>query len=330
MKQTLSLLAFVFCFVAAQPSFAGKSMIETSSADEQVDGLEFEFELHGAYIGAGDVKRRDKFTGREFSVEDFHEVNALARLLILPRTPIGILRLGAEYEIFDFGGGSQIFSSGAPPNVTPLPLFIPSGPWIPDRLQSIAGIIGLDTKLSDSLLIRFEAKPGVYYTDHIDGRDFNVPFVLGGTYLYSSDLQFVFGIGVDLEREYPVLPGGGIRWRFAPQWVLNATLPAPRLEYELSRNFMIYAGGDLRSKTVRIDQGFVGDLGNVDALDNGVLSYTEIRTGVGVMWKIGETSKLSVEGGYVPYREFDYHRADVRYKSDGGAPYGAITFSAKF
>jgi hypothetical protein len=214
--------------------------------------------------------------------------------------------------------------------VFPDPIGIPSGPWIPDRLQSIAAIIGLDTKLSDSLLIRFEAKPGVYYTEDIDGRDFNVPFILGGTYLYSSDLQFVFGVGVDLEREYPVIPGGGIRWRFAPKWVLNAVAPTPRLEYEMSRNLMIYAGGDLRGKTVRVDQGFVGGFGNVEALDNGVLTYTEIRTGVGVMWKIGDTCKLSVEGGYVPYREFDYHRTDVRYKIDGGAPYGAVTFSASF
>ena len=303
-------------------------MIETSQADEQVDGLGFEFELHGAFIGEADVKRRDGSINRERRVEDFHEVNASARLLILPRTPIGILRLGAEYEIFDFGGGTQTIAPM--PGVFPDPIGIPFGPWIPDRLQSIAGIIGLDTKFSDSFLIRFEARPGFYYTDHVDGRDFNVPFILGGTYLYSSDLQFVFGVGVDIEREFPVIPGGGIRWRFAPQWVLNATMPTPRLEYELSSNFMIYAGGDLRGETVRVDQGFIGDFKSIAALDNGILSYTEIRTGVGVMWKIGATSKLSVEGGYVPYREFDYHRAGVRYQSDGGAPYGAVTFSAKF
>jgi hypothetical protein len=36
------------------------------------------------------------------------------------------------------------------------------------------------------------------------------------------------------------------------------------------------------------------------------------------------------EGGYLPYHEFDYHRADIRYKSEGGAPYGAISLNAVF
>ena len=100
--------------------------------------------------------------------------------------PVGILRLGAEYEIYDFG--------------------IPEGLQIPDRLQSINAIIGLDTKLSDSLLIRLEMRPGFYSADDIEGGDFNMPFILGGTYLYSSTLQFVFGVGVDWEREYPCFP----------------------------------------------------------------------------------------------------------------------------
>ena len=141
-------------------------------------------------------------------------------------TKVGILRLGAEYEIYDFD--------------------IPAGAQVPDRLQSAALIIGLDTKLSDSLLVRFEAKPGFYSADDLEGQDFNAPFILGGTYLYSSTLQFVFGIGVDLEAQYPVLPGGGLRWKFHPQWVLNATAPTPRLEYEVNRNLTLYAGADIR------------------------------------------------------------------------------------
>jgi hypothetical protein len=40
--------------------------------------------------------------------------------------------------------------------------------------------------------------------------------------------------------------------------------------------------------------------------------------------------KLSVEGGYIPFRNFDFHRTQVRYHQDGGAPYARIGFSAAF
>ena len=67
--------------------------------------------------------------------------------------------------------------------------------------------------------------------DHLDGDSFNIPFVLGGTYIYSPEVQLVFGVGVNLQGRFPVLPGGGVRWKFSPNWVLNAVLPTPRLEY---------------------------------------------------------------------------------------------------
>jgi hypothetical protein len=268
------------------------------------DPLGVEFDLQGAYIGEGDVQRGAR------SINNFEEINLLGRLLILPTTAIGVLRLGGEYEIYDFD--------------------ISENAQLPDRLQSLALIVGLDTKFSDSLLVRVEAKPGFYSADDIEGEDFNVPFILGGTYLYSSTLQFVLGVGVDFEGEYPVLPGGGVRWKFAPQWVLNATLPTPRLEYEMNRNFTIYAGGELRSKNFRVDDDFVGDASEPGNLNNAILRYTEIRTGAGLIWKLGEACKLTVEGGYLPWRQFDYYRADIRYKSEGGAPYGAISLHAAF
>ena len=301
MKNTFRLLGLGLCFVTAQ-AFA--EMVEAPGNDPSGDTLGFEFDVRGSYIGDTDFERGGR------GIDDLETVNGSVRFLVLPRTPVGILRLGAEYEVYDFG--------------------IPEFLQIPDRLQSVNAIVGLDTKLSDSLLIRFESRPGFYSGDDIEGGDFNAPFILGGTYLYSSTLQFVFGVGVDWERKYPAFPGGGFRWKFAPQWVLNATMPAPRLEYEINRNVMVYAGAELRGGTYRVDDDFVGDPREPDNLNNTVLSYSEVRTGGGLNWKIGDTCKLTVEGGYVPRREFDYHRADFRWKSDGGAPYGAISFRASF
>jgi hypothetical protein len=47
-------------------------------------------------------------------------------------------------------------------------------------------------------------------------------------------------------------------------------------------------------------------------------------------WKLSTAVKLSVEGGYIPYRNFDFHRTDVRYHQDGGAPYGMVALHAAF
>ena len=300
MQIFLRLLSLTLCFTT---SAVFAEMLEAPS-NENIDPLGVEFDVNAAYVGDGDVHRGSR------EINNFNEWNFIARLLILPRTRIGILRLGAEYEIYDFS--------------------IPDGAQVPDRLQSAALVIGLDTKFSDSLLFRVEAKPGFYYANELEGRDFNVPFIVGGTYLYSSTLQFVFGIGVDFEGQYPVLPGGGVRWKFAPQWVLNATLPTPRLEYEVNRNLMIYAGAQVLSKNFRVGDDFVGDRSDPGELNHAILSYTEIRTGGGLTWKIGEACRLTVEGGYLPYRQFDYHRADIRYKSDGGAPYASISLHAAF
>ena len=98
-------------------------------------------------------------------------------------------------------------------------------------------IIGADLSLTDSILVRFEAQPGLYGTffNHITSGDFDVPFVLGGSYLYSDSLQFFVGVGVDVNRKYPVIPGVGFRYKVAPKLVLNIQLPAPRVEYELSK-----------------------------------------------------------------------------------------------
>jgi hypothetical protein len=301
MKNSLRLVGITLGLVAAH-SFA--EMVEVPVDDGTSDPVEVEADFFTSYVGSADVHRRS------IQVNDFDEVNSLARILVLPRTKIGIVRLGAEYEIYAFD--------------------VPEGLQVPDRLQSLALIIGLDTKFSDELLVRFEAKPGLYSADDFQRGDLNVPFILGGTYLYSSTLQFVFGVGVDLEGEFPVLPGGGVRWKFAPQWVLNATLPTPRLEYELNRQLTLYAGGELRSKTFRVDNDFVGDAHEPGRLNNAVLTYTEVRLGGGFTWKISETCKLSAEAGFMPWRQFDYHRTPVRYHSESGAPYAALAFHGSF
>lgn len=291
------------------PLFAGDGKDFSTSSDAVVEEpfkFAAEFTIEQAYIGGGDVQRGGRL------VSDYDEYYSNAAFIYTPRIKFGILRLGAQWERFSFG-------------------FPHGGQQLPNTLQGINAIVGLDTKYSDSLLFRLEAQPGFYGTsfDQLDGDAFNVPFVIGGTYIYTPEIQFVFGVGVNVQNRFPVIPGGGIRWKFAPHWVLNATLPTPRLEYELNRNLTLFAGGDLKGGAYRVDDRF-GDNNGDTSLNNAWLSYEEIRVGGGAQWKINSSFSVSVEGGYVPYRQFDFHRTEVRYHNESGAPYGAVMLHGEF
>src|SRR5262245_20951104 len=91
-----------------------------------------EFSADITYVGEGDVERGGKH------VNDFDEIDSDIRVVLTPRFKLGVLRFGAEWERFSFG-----FSDGAP---------------LPNTLQSFSTIIGLDTQLSDSILIRAETQ----------------------------------------------------------------------------------------------------------------------------------------------------------------------------
>jgi opacity protein-like surface antigen len=291
----------------ATSSIAGENSSQEISAGNTSETSTFsfsgEFAVEETYVGNGDVQRGPHV------VSDFYESDTLLRFVLTPRIKPGVLRLGAEWERFSFG-----FSNHAA---------------LPDTLQALSLVIGLDTQLSDSILLRFQAQPGFYGTDDFESQDVNVPFVIGGTYIYSPNLQFVLGIGVDVDRKYPVLPGGGVRWKIARQWVLDAVLPRPRLEYQLNKDLTLYAGATVKEANFRVGDDF-GSTRGIPRLNQAVLTYGEIRTGAGADWKVSPVMTLSAEAGYQPYRDFDFYRADVRYHQDGGAPYGTISLHGEF
>ena len=307
-SRLFALAGLIFGLVAL-PVFAGsdQEVSSTSGAvEEEPYKFSAEFTIEQAYIGGSDVQRGNRL------VNDFDEYYSHLAFVYTPRIKFGILRLGSQWERYSFG-----FTNG--------------GQQLPNTLQAINSIVGLDTKFSDSILVRLEAQPGFYGTsfDDLDGDSFNVPFVFGGTYIYSPEVQLVFGMGVNYQARYPVLPGGGIRWKFSSDWTLNAVLPTPRLEYTANRNLTFFAGADIKANTFRTDDHF-GDSHGDTGLNSALLSYEEIRAGAGALWKINSSFTLSLEGGYVPYRQFDYHRTDVRYHYESGAPYGALFFHGEF
>ena len=243
-------------------------------------------------------------------MSDFDENDSSLRFILTPRIKLGVLRLGVEWERFSFGMGNTRL--------------------LPDTLQSVSLVIGLDTQLSDSILVRLEAQPGVYNTGFGDlSDDFNLPFIIGGTYIYNPNLQIILGVSVDVERKYPVIPAAGFRWKAARQWIVNAVVPTPRIEFEWNKSLTIYGGATLKSANYRVDDSF-GDKQGKPYLNHAVLTYSEVRTGAGFDWKISPIVTLTAETGYQPYRSFDFFRTNVRFHQDGGAPYGTISLHGAF
>jgi hypothetical protein len=296
-----SLVAFAWAsFVLAIPAFAD----ETDNS--WFWPLTGEYVAEGTYVGGGDVQR-----GPHKRVSDLDEIDSTLRLVLTPRTKFGVLRLGAEWERFSFG--------------------LPKGAALPNTLQAFSAVIGLDMQFSDSILVRAEAQPGLYDSGlgHLSWDDFNLPFLVGGTYIYSPNLQLVLGVSVDVERKYPVIPVAGLRWKLGPQWLLDAVLPTPRLQYEMNRHLTLYAGATVRQANFRVDDEF-GEAHGIPRLNHAIVTYSEIRTGAGLDWKISPIVTFTGEVGYQPYRDFDFFRAEVRYHQDGGAPYGTVSLHGAF
>jgi Domain of unknown function (DUF6268) len=292
-------VAVMFVF-AATPILADETTFDWFKPLSSLTG---EYSAEETYVSDASVRRNLR------EIEDFDEQNTILRFVLTPREKIGVLRLGLEWERFSFGFPSR----------TPLP----------NTLQELSAVIGLDMQISDSILMRVEAQPGFYGTNNFDSDQVNAPFIAGGTYIYNTNLQFVVGVSIDVEREYPVIPAAGFRWKLARQWVANIVMPTPRLEYQAAKDVTLYAGANIKQTNLRVDDDF-GTNHNNPRLDHAVLSYSEVRGGIGIDWKISSILILSAEAGYQPYRDFDFYRAEVRFHEDGSAPYGMLSLHGAF
>jgi hypothetical protein len=265
----------------------------------------FEGTAEGAYVGPSELKK-----GHE-SFGSFHEgdttLNLVASNQISQNT---LLRFGLNWQRFSFSPD-------------------PTAP-VPDTLESLNLEIGADYQLTPALLLRVEAQPGFYSDFHeLSSADFNTPFVAGATYFVSKDFLCIFGFSVDVNRRPRVFPTAGARWRIAPKVVIDAILPDPQIDYELNRNLTLHAGASLKNGSYRVDKDFGTDRG-IRKLDNSILDYTEIRAAAGVSWKVTRALSVDLESGCVPYRKFDFSRADYKVTAFDVAPFAEVTFSAKF
>ena len=271
-----------------------------------VSPFSYEFSADGAYIGSGSISRGLR------SIGDYSEISNSVNFVVSDQIKDSlILRLGIEWSRYAFDSQDP---------------FAP----IPDVLNAVDLQLGADVQLSSALLMRMEIHPGFYGTfDDIAFRDINIPFVAGLSYFVSADFIVTLGVGVDLNSQIPVIPAVGVHWKLSDRWTIDGVAPRPQLQYRLSDKVTLFAGADVRETTFRMNDDF-GNVRGTPALNRAILDYWEIRGGGGLTWSVYKALKLDLEAGFVPYRRFDYFRADVKAVASDWFPYVRVGLSAKF
>src|SRR5215469_4276314 len=308
--QTLGALFYIFglsdtLLNAQSISLRGAGGISPSTPS--TSPLSYELEAESSFFGRGTWKEGSTDVGNST------EISSSAKFVVsLQVRDTALLRLGVGWLGYFFYPKAQ-----AP---------------IPGSLQAEYLEVGADVQVSPAILARVAALPGIYSNAvDITSRDFNVPFEIAASYFVSTDLIILAGVYVDVNADPPVFPVFGVHWKLSDKWLIEGMPPRPQLRYILSDTVTLFAGADLRENTFVVDQRF-GTSRGVPQLNGAIVEYNEIRTGAGLTWKIFKNASLDLEGGFTPYRRFDYsHVADgIKVKSEDVVPYFRIGLSAAF
>jgi hypothetical protein len=296
----------------AAPAFAGQQVHTASDGKKSVvepcaPASRVLFDLDSSYVFESDIESND----RDAAGDALSNTVRLGYRIPLgeswPGTECGLwhLRLGAMYERHDFG-----HSGGLP---------------LPNHIQSLAGVMALEYLVNDETAIMLETRPGVYFENDIAGRNFDAPTTLGMAFRLSDNFIAVAGATYGGFRAFPVLPGLGFKWTISDQLTLTALFPKASLDYKFSESCGAYIGGEYVGNSVRVDR----QPGHNGRLNHAVLNYSEWRAGAGVKFKLGSL-RGEIGAGYAFQRRFNYHRADLAWETEEGAPYLKAELHAAF
>jgi hypothetical protein len=205
----------------------------------------------------------------------------------------------------------------------------PAGAPVPEDIYGLSVRLISNWRVNERWFVRSDLRPGLYTDfEDISGGDFNVPVTVAVGYEVNPDLQVLFAVNVDLRREFPVVGGPGVIWRFADGWRLSLLIPRPQIEFTASESVTVFAGGELRATAIRVAEDFGTTVGN-PVLNDDQVTYRELRVGGGVRWDLNRLFRLTVEGGYALDRRFEFDRGNVLLNGDG-APYFTVGVSGSY
>jgi len=306
MIKRLFLAAFPCLFAAAfVPAWAGTenagSVSSTSAETKSLEPVPLPlFSVDSAYVFESDLNHGGSLGKQDevqFGFEYGHRIQLNGNLY---------LHLGAAYDRFDFG------STSAP---------------VPNHLQEIAGVVGLDYMHGKDVGAFLKFQPGFYTQDDLGISSFDVPISFGRIFVIKEDKLYLFAGGYyAFLSGYNFLPLPGVIWIISDQWRLMGVPPDPRLIYSPTKKLDFWVGADLAGGSFRTDR-------NPDIrpakLNGTQVDFTDYRAAVGVKYKVNDHVDFSLSGGCSIEREFHFARAGETYRTDP-SPYVALQMSASF
>src|SRR5205085_4993007 len=203
-------IAFTILFLSLVSSgFAGPSeMLQPapSPADEEVNHLNI-FEYETTYTFNSDYK---DYSGRFGDSDSIYNQIAYSHRFLI--TGNWYLRLGAEYERFNFGGdnGSNRLLTPTCPSCG----IVGRNNGLPDHLQTIHALVAYEYIFKDHAGAGIEVDPGAYFENDADDS-FDIPWKAWVTFPIKKDKIFaVIGVGGAINSSPIIAPGGGIIWLF--------------------------------------------------------------------------------------------------------------------
>jgi hypothetical protein len=292
----------LFFFVSVTSAFAGTASFEAQPSptpkDENSRDL---FNYETTYTFDSDFKESKLGHGDSL----YNDFSYDHRFLI---TGKWYLRLGVEYERYDFDGTDN---------------------GLPDHLQAAYGHLAFEYVVKDFPGAGIELDPGVYFQDNITGDAFDIPGKVFVSFPLKKDKIFaVVALGWGLYQDPPVAPGGGIIWLISDKLRLQGVFPRPALVYKPTDDWEVRATGELNIASFRTDD-VVSPTERKLNLHNAVVQYGEYRAGLQVGYSGLKPFKLIAGAGVTFRRNFDFFRADQSKRMDP-APYIRVAAEAKF
>lgn len=211
------------------------------------------------------------------------------------------VRLGLEHERYEFSHSNAI----------PLP----------DRLQHVTGVIALEYKVGNQIGILLQAQPGVFFENEIRSNAWNCPVLFGMGIPVSDTFTLALAARYNAFEEHPIIGGLGFLWKISDSLTLSAIPPEPRLTWTVNDELSIWLGGEMAGKAYRTDKRSGSKLGDA------IVSYDDRRAFLGTSWTRGAWT-LEAAAGVSFDREWDYHRVDRDYSTDGTSPFVKLSARA--
>lgn len=276
------------------------------AAEEQEEKAPIDvFEMQNGYVFESDLNHGGSF-GKQYEAENEFEYGHRFFL-----TGNWYAHAGLAYGRFDFG------DTNAP---------------VPDHLQKMAAVVGIDYMKGADLGAFLQFRPGFYTEDHIGIASFDCPILVGRFWILQPDKLYLLtgAYASFLRGGFPVLPLVGVVWKPNDQFRVMGVLPEPRAIYTVNKQLEIWAGGELAGGAFRTDHHDEFDnIRHVDKLSGTQVDYSDYRAGVGLTYALTNQIGLDLGGGCAIQRAFNFHRAGEYYRTDP-APYVRFEFTAKF